>query len=156
MVASISSARSVAIRVFAFRYSRYGGAEGLLLLFRRSMAAFMFAARSFASPVMRSMASCCHGLATVRCDCRPRMFCCNSFASALIFSRAEACPPRDSTLFSSTLHFSQICKTAMRDESDGAFVLNLPNVTILFLDCRYSGIVRSNSVHCGERAVSSL
>src|ERR1700683_5256085 len=59
MVASISSARSVAIRVFAFRYAGYGDVVGFLLLVTLSMAAFMFVARSFASPVMRSSYAPC-------------------------------------------------------------------------------------------------
>ena len=42
-----------------------------------AMLAFIFVAKSFANPVMRSIASCCQGLATVRCDCKPRMFCCS-------------------------------------------------------------------------------
>src|ERR1700719_1387197 len=54
------------------------------------MALFMFVARSFANEVTRSIASCCQGLATVRCDCSPRMFSCSLFTSSLIRVRTAA------------------------------------------------------------------
>src|ERR1700756_5274205 len=54
------------------------------------MALFMFLAKSFTSDVIRSIASCCHALAAVRCDCRPRMFCCSLFTSSLIRVRTAA------------------------------------------------------------------
>src|ERR1700721_3948681 len=92
MAESISLAKSVTMRVFAFRYAGYGGVVGRdLLLFRRSIAAFIFVARSFVKPLIRSMASCCQGLAGVRWDCKPRIFCCNAFTSTLIFSNAAEC-----------------------------------------------------------------
>src|SRR3984957_14656179 len=91
MAESISLAKSLTMRVFALIYAGYGGADGrLLLLFRRSIAAFIFVARSFARPVIRSMASCCQALAVVRCDCKPRIFACSAFTSHLVLSNAAA------------------------------------------------------------------
>jgi hypothetical protein len=71
-----------------FRIGRSSGSR--LVLVEMIHGSVQFVARSFASEVTRSIASCCHALATERCDCRPRVFSCSLFTSSLMRLRTAA------------------------------------------------------------------